>query len=278
MEIQFSSAGDLWPQYLRVLVGGSPGVGVTTFATTCPNPLFVMCNGGLSTLAKTPGIPYLRVNNEKDLFIAKEVASNPQDFPELNGYVPETLVIDSLDDLQRRLLLDRMKSEGRSETRIEDWGWIATRLNAIFVQLTSLPLHLIVTCRINSETGDLLLQGQFRDQIHNYVDYALAIQELLDEEWFDNYALRCEEGDVDTYNLAAHMVAKRTLLHTPSLLWTHGLVEFRQTDPMFESLWDIHTTSGGLYRTSELVGLVDHDEAVKILAAIMDKEPEALMD
>jgi hypothetical protein len=228
-----------------------------------------MCNGGLSTLAKIPGVPYLRVNNEKDLFVAKEVVENPQDFPELNGYVPETLVIDSLDDLQRRLLLDRMKSEGRSETKIEDWGWIATRLNAVFVQLTSLPVHLVVTCRLNSETGDLLLQGQFRDQVHNYVDYALAIEEVPDEEWFTDFAIQHVDDDTDLYDIAVNAVTKRTLMHSPACRWTHGLVEFRQTDPSFESLWEIHTATGALHQISEFTNLVDHDEAVEILTAIM---------
>ena len=180
------SGRETWPPKLKVLVSGDPGSGKTSFAASFPNPFFIMCNGGEATLSKFPATPFMEVDNENELFSITKVIT------ELESPV-ETIVIDSIDDFQRRLMLDRLKNENRKETKIEDWGWLATRINAIVGHLSALPFHFVLTSRINTEQGRLAIQGQFGDQVLNYVDYSFRVQDIPDPEVYSVQEVGSEE-------------------------------------------------------------------------------------
>lgn len=273
MDIELSGPKQ-WPEYLRVLVGGDPGTGKTTFATTFPNPFFVMCNGGEATLSRHHGIPFLRAESEQDLFWVKEqITSGDVLFPE---YEIKTLVIDSLDDLQRKLLLSRLLSEGRAETKIEDWGWLAKRLNAIFETLANLPVHLVVTSKLNNETERLLLQGQFSEQIHNYVDYAFKTGLAPDADKLAE-ALRdaevSQDGEVTPH--LSETLKDQYVIGVSDDSWTHSLFRFGENSPSYmeatyENLLYCHQLAGQEVVTvpSERTVIKDIEGAKKILDEI----------
>jgi hypothetical protein len=180
-EVKINVAGaDEYPEYLRMLIVGQPGVGKTTLASRFPNPLWVNAGSGITTLAKLGDIPYVNVSSEMDLFGLKQLLSRSSgEREELIGRPVDTLVVDTVDELQRLLLVERLKNEKRSETKMEDWGWLNQRFHAIFAGLTQLPLHVVFIAHTKDvSVGDdtifkPALAGQFCEHIHEYVDMSL---------------------------------------------------------------------------------------------------------
>jgi len=144
-EVTINVAGDSeYPEYLRMLVVGQPGVGKTTLASNFPNPLWINAGCGITTLARMGDIPYVNVNNEMDLFAVKQLLDRgPQEREYVLGRPVDTLVVDTVDELQRILMAERLNTERRSETKMEDWGWLNARFHAIFGGLTQLPLNVV---------------------------------------------------------------------------------------------------------------------------------------
>ncbi len=242
--IHFSTKGKFWPQHLRVLVAGDPGTGKTTFATDFPDPFVINCAGGLASVADQE-FAYADVYSEADVATAVEAIKAGSDGP-LGDYTPQTLVIDSIDELQRRIMLSRLNEKQRSETQIDDWGWIATRFNKMFTALANLDMHLVITCRINDEMDKLAIGGQFGNQIHNYVDYALRAETPLKD---------LPEG-------ADELLATYRLTNDDS--WTHALTG---TDPIlqsFEALSLTHEQKGAIMTASS------EEEGVEIEGAETD--------
>lgn len=180
IELNFSGQEE-YPTHIRMLVVGQPGVGKTTLASHFPNPLWVNAACGIPTLARIGGIPYINFSSEMDLFAVKELIDSGKS-EELAGFPIETLVIDSVDELQRLLMLERLRNEHRSETKLEDWGWLNTRLHAIFSGLIQLPVNLVIishTKEVNVNDDVIFksaLAGQFCEHIHEYVDMSLFMK------------------------------------------------------------------------------------------------------
>lgn len=179
LSINFSGSNE-FPSHLRMLLAGQAGVGKTTFASEFPNPFWVNAACGLATLAKIGGIPYVNFSKEMDLFAVKQLIDSGRS-EEFFGRKIETLVIDSIDELQRLLLVERLKNENRSETKLEDWGWLSNRLHAIFAGICQLPVHVIFISHIKEVSVfentifKPALAGQFCEHIHEYVDMSLLM-------------------------------------------------------------------------------------------------------
>ena len=179
--IQINTSGsNEYPNYLRILVAGQPGVGKTFFASKFPNPLWINAGCGISTLARIGDIPYINVSNEMDLFAVKQLLDRDSKGREsLIGRPVDTLVVDTVDELQRLLLVERLKNEKRSETKMEDWGWLNSRFHAIFAGLVQLPVNVVFVSHTKDvNVGDdtifkPALAGQFCEHIHEYVDMSL---------------------------------------------------------------------------------------------------------
>jgi hypothetical protein len=191
LNVSFSGMEE-FPSRLRVLLAGQAGVGKTTFASNFPNPLWVNAACGLTTLARIGGIPFINFSCEMDLFAVKQMIES--DHEKVLGFKIETLVVDSVDEMQRVLLSERLKSENRSETKLEDWGWLSNRMHAIFSGLTQLPVHVVFVCHTKEVTFfdntifKPALAGQFCEHIHEYVDMSLLMHASTlvdDDENFD---------------------------------------------------------------------------------------------
>jgi len=244
--IHFSTKGKFWPEHLKVLVAGDPGSGKTSFATGFPNPFVVNCAAGLASVTNRE-FPYADVYSEADVAtVVEAIKAGPEGA--LGDYVPETLVIDSVDELQRRILMSRLADKKRSETTMEDWGWIATRFNKIFTAITSLDMHVVITCRINDEMDKLAIGGQFGNQIHNYIDYAFRTEVPLKE---------LPEGAdpvLGTYRL------------TNDDSWTHALTG---TDPIIQDYGSFHLTHN---QQGAIMCASSEEEGVEIEGADEDLE------
>lgn len=191
LRINFAGATE-FPSKHRILLAGQAGVGKTTFASRFPNPLWVNAACGMTTLCRLGQIPYVNFTKELDLFGIKQMIESDASENVL-GLSVETLVIDSVDEMQRILLSERLKSENRSETKLEDWGWLNNRMHAIFAGLSQLPIHIVYICHtkevmvFENTIFKPALSGQFCEHIHEYVDMSLLMHAstVVDDEGFD---------------------------------------------------------------------------------------------
>lgn len=260
MEVNVSSSAQ-WPTHVRAIVGGSPGTGKTSLGLTFPKPFYVFCGEPDPVLSKTPGVSYAVIESEPDLLQIKEAVESGKF---------DTVVFDTVDRLQRTLLQRKISSENRSEIEMSDWGWIATRMRAIFGAFKSLPVNLLLLCNTNSETGGLAIQGQFRDGIHEYADFAFRSEIGADDVDVD--ALLCDGADPSDYTKIFFLSNRDD--------WTHSLVDSMFMNDLHQAFYqDIYCLlrDGGeqiaVSERKESV-ITDMDEAKTILAELFPEQFE----
>lgn len=180
--VHMSGSGE-YPDRIRMLVVGESGTGTTRLGASFPNPIFANSGSDLTTLARIGNVPYVNVSSIRDLYLLKIALDRPAKArEELFGMCIETLVIDRIEEMQRLVLLDRLASEGRSDTTAGDWGWIASRFHSIFTGLSQLDLNLLVLSRtkeVNLADDRVeikpALGGAFCEGLHKYVDFSLLM-------------------------------------------------------------------------------------------------------
>jgi len=247
--IQFTTTDVAWPKYVRAFVAGHPGTGKTTWSASAPKPLIVNCNAGLAALAGKD-VPFITVDSLTALTEALKVANGGED-NDGNSLDVETVIIDSLDDLQRRVMKRRLKSVNRDHPDFEDWGWIADQFNMIFESTRKLKTNLIVTARLHMETGLPAVSGQFAHQVHNYVDYGFEAKR-------PNYE---DDTLVSTWRAET----------TPTEYWTHTLLDPTSRYEDFSQLSLQHEEKRATLETvaSETVTVTDHDKAKDIAQQVL---------
>lgn len=250
--IQFTSADVAWPKYVRAMVAGHPGTGKTTWAASAPKPLIINCNAGLAALAGM-NLPFISVDSLSELSAALKIANGEEDETGKSVEV-ETVVIDSVDDLQRRVMKRRLKSVNRDHPDFEDWGWIAEQFNNVFEATRKLKANFIVTARMNMETELPAISGQFAHQIHNYIDYA--------------FEARRPDYDHDV------VISTWRAETSPSNHWTHTLLDPTESYVSFESLGLQHAEKRDKLElvAGETTEITDHDNATEIAQKVLQQQ------
>lgn len=277
MEINYASVENNWPKHDRLLVVHEPTADPLSLVTEFPNPFLVFVNAAESNVVNYPGQPYAVVTSEDDLFNVKENAFGNYD----------TLVIVGVDRLQKLLLMNRLLAEGRTETKIEDWGWLANRMNAIVGGLTGMPWNVIMTSRINSETSRPALQGQFGDQIHQYIDHAFELIMSVDLKSDDLNNALSSDGDLDSW-IAEFMGGKGSIDDfwkkslTTAPLWSHSILADHPTafDATYQSFAEECDKVKSRLETvsAESTVVKDMEEAAEILQEIFEDDFSDLAD
>ena len=179
--IEFSGKKDL-TKYVRMLLAGEAGSGKTKFALTAPNPIWASAYPDKFALAKATNTRYVNINSEQDLLLLHKALKE--------GLVEaDTVVIDRVDEIQRRMFINRMISEKRDFLKNEDWNWMEAKLNQIAKGFCDLELNVIFICQTRDNGGfdgqDFVtkpdIQGGFAQDIYSYVDYALHLERNLSE-------------------------------------------------------------------------------------------------
>jgi hypothetical protein len=182
--ISDSSAG-----FFNALIYGKSGVGKTSLAATCPGPVLVIdCENGIASLrnpdpalVKQYSLELDANGNFKDLYyetvrtmdemsaliarIESELASSP-------GFWG-TIFLDSLTELQRICIMERLKSTKQILMEIQDWGVVLLKMEAVVRTLRGLNANTIFLAQeYQDEKGALRpeLSGRISRQLIRHVD------------------------------------------------------------------------------------------------------------
>lgn len=268
--VNIAGAKDISP-HIRMLLAGAENAAMTRFYLSAPDVLVALLAAPTVPLALS-GAKYVTITSEDDLRALKvALEGTPEEREEKFGFPVKTLIIDSLDELQRIMLVARMAKEKRMETVSEDWTWISNRLNRIYTGLNGLDLNIISLTHLaqvhESTAIKPNIQGAFVTQVHKYVDYAL----LLDS--FEEVAEPVnEEVEVDVVSTTNEVV----------LDYPTKVVKTLITAPTQNAGW-IHDDTGTLPRFLDLTQEDDFATIVGYRATlvapessetVIDPEPE----
>lgn len=211
LKIRRTGATD-YGQFTKVLICGAPGAGKTLLSSTWPNPFYASAEGGLMSIADR-GIPYTDVRTISDLLMIKTVLDSKKEvIEETLGFPVETVVIDTIDEIQRILIRERLEEIGKDTLAFPDWNFVSEQMAAIVRGFRNLPMHVIFTCHLkevsDNETGRTFykpqIQGGYGDQISANVDLALLLKTTTKTEMIDNKAEKVTRRILQTVPDLAH--------------------------------------------------------------------------
>lgn len=189
LEIKRTGAND-YGRFIKMLVCGDPGAGKTLISSTFPNPLYASAEGGLMSIADR-NVAYVDIRNMKTLLHLKNQLDQSPEIREKHfGFPIDTLVIDTIDEVQRIMIRERLEKERKEFMTQQDWGYIGEQMQALIRGLRNLDMHVVFTCHlgteIDSETGRVTykpgLQGSTAGFIPAAVDLSLLLKAVSKTE------------------------------------------------------------------------------------------------
>lgn len=177
LTIKVTSADD-YGHNVKMLIAGDVGSGKTVASSTTPNPLIVSVEPGLMSIADRR-IPYAKIEKVSDLLQLRAALDQaPETRQKLIGVPVDTVVIDTIDEVQRLLISERLAQTGEDAMRIQDFGWLREEMLKIIRGFRDLDMHFVATCHVKTvsdeETGHVAvkpgMQGALADEIGGYFD------------------------------------------------------------------------------------------------------------
>ena len=189
LTIRRTGAAD-YGQYIKMLIGGAPGSGKTVFGSTSIEPLVVDCEGGLMSIADRR-VPYAEINTTLELQqLLTHLDQDEKTQKEMLGFAPETIVIDTIDEVQKMFERERMRETGKDALTMQDYGWLKDRMLDTIRSYRNLNANVIFLVHlkdsIDEESGTVSikpgLKGAVADEIAAYMD---IVGVIVSEEFKD---------------------------------------------------------------------------------------------
>lgn len=185
MPFEVSRAGeDDYGSYIKILIVGDPGSGKTRHSSCWPDPLILNAEAGLMSI-RDRGTPNVKVNSQAQINEVITALRQPPEVRKKNLGVPvSTVVLDTVDEVARILIKERLSAERKETFAIADWGWLGDQLRGMIRALRNLDMHVVLTVHSksteDSDTGRTFvkpgIQGAMGDEIAGYVDLAVLLQ------------------------------------------------------------------------------------------------------
>lgn len=174
MEIKITGRAE-YGQYAKILVYGMPGHRKTLLGSTAKDALFLSIEAGLMTIADR-GVPFKEIFEPVDL---QEAFA----FLRSGDHKYRWVIVDTLDELQKVFIADRLKRERREAMSLQDWGYVGEQMQKALRAYRNLPMNVVFLCHAKTETDNEsglvitkpLLQGAIGDQISGFMDLSSFI-------------------------------------------------------------------------------------------------------
>jgi hypothetical protein len=185
MPLKVESVKERYAEFkkLAVLICGDPGTGKTLFSTTWPDVVILDAEGRLLSV-RDRDIRAITVGSTSVLDEARAaLAQAPDVRAKLFGGPVSTVVIDTVDEVARLIIRERLRAEKRETMAMADWGYLGDTLRSLLRGFRNLDLNVIFNVHLrsseDSESGRIFyrpsIQGQVGDEIAAYVDLALLL-------------------------------------------------------------------------------------------------------
>jgi hypothetical protein len=177
---RYTGAGS---QSLKLMIAGPPGVGKTLFASTFPNVCYADAEGRLLSVRKRD-VKAVKISSVGVLDeLRAALAQSPEVRAKVLGAPVDTIVLDTVDEIARLIIKERLRAEKRETMAMADWGYLGDTLRAMLRGFRNLPMHVLLNVHLkaseDSETGRVYwkpaIQGQVGDEIAAYVDESLLM-------------------------------------------------------------------------------------------------------
>lgn len=123
-------------QYLKMLVYGNSGVGKTVFGSTAPDVLFLDAEAGMLSL-KDKKVDKVKIKTFQDMLESFNFLNSEQN----KKY--KTVVIDSLTEIQKKLMDSILLKTNHDKPTIADWGTAIEKMRNMVRHFRDLPINVI---------------------------------------------------------------------------------------------------------------------------------------
>ena len=138
-----TSGSEDYGRSIKALICGPPGAGKTLTSSTWPNVLYASAEGGLMSVADRK-VNYVDVDSSNTLLELKNVLSQPSDVREkMLGFKVDTVVLNTIDEIQRIFIRERLADQRREAFVLQDWGWLGERMIATINGFRNLDMNAV---------------------------------------------------------------------------------------------------------------------------------------
>lgn len=173
-------------QWMKVMFCGEAGTGKTLISSTFPNPFFISAEGGLMSIARR-FLPYTNLESTQDL---KEIIGILRQDPKTratmlgaNTATVDTIVIDTIDEVQKVFMKERVKAKKDEAFNLKDYGWLNEQMQSAIRAFRNLDMNVVLTCHIkpvtNEETGKVTYKPGMAGQVAEWIPSAVDLSLLL---------------------------------------------------------------------------------------------------
>lgn len=201
-----------YSRHIKALIVGPPGSGKTLMSSTWKNPLIASAEGGLMSIADR-NIPYVDIRDTDSLFHLKLALDQDPDIREqILGFPVDTLVIDTIDEVQKIFVRERLDESKKEALELRDWGWLGEQMRSMIRGFRNLNMNVVMTCHVkessDSESGRIFyspaLQGAVADELPGFVDLALLLRVFPTTVLVDGESTRVLTRFLQTYPDLSH--------------------------------------------------------------------------
>lgn len=168
---------------IKMLVAGPPGSGKTRTASTWPNVLYADAEGRLLSI-RDRDVRKVSITSMGDLEELKAALDQrPETRAEILGGPVDTVVIDTVDEVARIVIKERLRAERHETMQMADWGYLGDTMRNFVRGYRNLAVNVIFNVHLKSSTDEgtgrveyrPAIQGAMGDQIAEFVDEAFLM-------------------------------------------------------------------------------------------------------